>query len=165
LPTTGSEWSNPSPLPSPSLPVTPSSYSPPRTFLQVQEKRKSSTSGEIDIHAAKFNSLLPPQPAFSSPLARHVSTPIKTQHSSFKVSLEQRRASANEAIFESPIMYVPPPRPSMDDNLLTWSSLTRKQVDQLLHEEMNREIDFGIILKKQQEDIDPDSRKKTKKVE
>ncbi|CAI2165049.1 12774_t:CDS:10 [Funneliformis geosporum] len=160
IPTTGSEWS-PSPLPSPSLPVTPSSYSPPRTILQMQEKRKSSIS-EIDNNA-KFSSLLPPQPAFSSPLARHVSTPIKTQHSSFKVSLEQRRASANEAIFESPIMYVPPPRPCMDDNLLTWSSLTRKQVDQLLHEEMNREIDFGIILKKQQEDIDPESRKKTKK--
>ncbi|RIA89386.1 hypothetical protein C1645_200299 [Glomus cerebriforme] len=57
-------------------------------------------------------------------------------------------------------MYVPPPRPSMDDNLLTWSSLTRKQVDQLLHEEMNREIDFSIILKKQQEDVEPDSNKK-----
>ncbi|CAG8530046.1 8585_t:CDS:2 [Funneliformis caledonium] len=128
--------------------------------MPTTEKRKSLTSGEMD---SKLNSLLPPQPAFSSPLARHVSTPIKTQHSSFKVSLEQRRASANEAIFESPIMYVPPPRPCMDDNLLTWSSLTRKQVDQLLHEEMNREIDFGIILKKQQEDIDPESKKKAKK--
>ena len=61
-------------------------------------------------------------------------------------------------------MYIPPHRPSMDDNLLTWSSLTRKQVDQLLHEEMNREIDFSIKLKKQQEDIEPESRKKIKKV-
>jgi hypothetical protein len=61
-------------------------------------------------------------------------------------------------------MYVPPPRPSMDDSLLTWSSLTRKQLDQLLHEEMNREIDYGIILKKQQEDVEPESRKKPKKV-
>ncbi|CAG8482877.1 23179_t:CDS:10 [Rhizophagus irregularis] len=163
LPTTGSEWSNsnPSPLPSPLLPLTPSSYSPPLSF--INEKRRS----QNEITNAKFNSnsLLPPQqPPYSSPLAHHVSTPpITRQHPSFRASLEQRRASANEAIFESPIMYVPPPRPCMDDNLLTWSSLTRRQVDQLLHEEMNREIDYGIILKKQQEDVEPDSRKKTKK--
>ncbi|GES93099.1 kinase-like domain-containing protein [Rhizophagus clarus] len=132
LPTMGSEWSNSNPSPLP--------YSPPRSF--PSEKRRS----QNEITNAKFsnNTLLPPQqPPYSSPLAHHVSTPpITRQHLSFRVSLEQRRASANEAIFESPII---------------------KQVDQLLHEEMNREIDYGIILKKQQEDVEPDSRKKNKK--
>ncbi|CAG8769557.1 15783_t:CDS:2, partial [Racocetra persica] len=151
--TTGSEWS--SPLPSPLLPTTPSSYSPP---LILHERRKSSL--EIDGNN-KSNALLSPQHAYSSPLARHVTMPPITPAS--KITLEQRRASANEAIFESPIMYVPPPRSSMDDNIITWNNLTKKQVDQMLHEEMNREIDFGIRLKKQQEDVDQDSRKKSKK--
>ncbi|RIB15848.1 hypothetical protein C2G38_1553810 [Gigaspora rosea] len=152
--TTGSEWSS-SPLPSPLLPMTPSSYSPPRI---LQERRKSSL--EIDGNN-KSNTLLSPPLAFSSPLARHVTMPQLP--STPKITLEQRRASANEAIFESPIMYIPPSRPSMDDSLLTWNNLTKKQVDQMLHEEMNREIDFSIRLKKQQEDVDQDSRKKTKK--
>ncbi|CAG8691422.1 2821_t:CDS:2, partial [Cetraspora pellucida] len=150
--TTGSEWS--SPLPSPLLPTTPSSYSPP---LLLQERRKSSL--EIDGNN-KSNALLSPH-VYSSPLARHVTMPPITQTS--KITLEQRRASANEAIFESPIMYVPPPRSSMDDNIITWNNLTKKQVDQMLHEEMNREIDFSIRLKKQQEDVDQDSKKKSKK--
>ncbi|CAG8748764.1 2752_t:CDS:2, partial [Dentiscutata heterogama] len=147
-------WSS-SPLPSPLLPMTPSSYSPPRI---LHERRKSSL--EIDGNN-KSSALLSPPLAYSSPLARHVTMPQLP--STPKITLEQRRASANEAIFESPIMYIPPPRPSMDDNLLTWNNLTKKQVDQMLHEEMNREIDFSIRLKKQQEDVDQDSRKKTKK--
>ncbi|RIB06172.1 hypothetical protein C2G38_2217785 [Gigaspora rosea] len=117
---------------------------------------------EIDGNS-KSNALLSPPLAFSSPLARHVTMPQLP--STPKIILEQRRASANEAIFESPIMYIPPSRPSMDESLLIWNSLTKKQVDQMLHEEMNREIDFSIRLKKQQEDVDQDSRKKkTKKM-
>ncbi|CAG8642211.1 10228_t:CDS:2, partial [Dentiscutata heterogama] len=136
--TSGHEWLLPSPLSSPSLPLTPSSYSPPRTLFQIQERRKS--SAEFD---GKSNSPLPP--TFSSPLARHVLMPPKIHA---KDSLERHREFAMEAVFESPIMYVPPPT-NMEE-LFTYS-ITRKQVDQMIHEEMNREIDYGIILKKQQD--------------
>lgn len=161
-PTTSSEWSVPSPLPSPSVttPITPSSY-----FSPAHDRRKSSASETDSNNGTRFMSLLPPQaPTYSSPLARHVSIPSPIAGSgSFRAPVDQRRASANEAIFESPIMYVPPPHPSMDDNMLTWNSLMRKEVDQYLHEEMNREIDFGI-LKKQHEDGESDLKKSKKKV-
>lgn len=152
MPTTSSEWST-SPLPSPSLPLTPSSYSPPNSFSQhhLHERRTS-----VECNDNKISQVQKP-----SPLALHVTKPPIMYHASFRASLEQRRASANEAVFESPIMYVPPSRPSMDDNLLTWNSLTRRQVDQMLHEEMNREIDLSI-MKKQQDD--PEKKIKPKKV-
>ncbi|CAG8762165.1 21680_t:CDS:2, partial [Gigaspora rosea] len=124
--------------------------------FRVQNERPLEIDGN-----SKSNALLSPPLAFSSPLARHVTMPQLP--STPKIILEQRRASANEAIFESPIMYIPPSRPSMDESLLIWNSLTKKQVDQMLHEEMNREIDFSIRLKKQQEDVDQDSRKKKTK--
>ncbi|CAG8563126.1 13629_t:CDS:10 [Dentiscutata erythropus] len=136
----GHEWLLPSPLSSPSLPLTPSSYSPPRTLFQIQERRKS--SAEFD---GKSNSPLPP--TFSSPLARHVLMPPKIHA---KDSLEKHREFAMEAVFESPIMYVPPP--TNTEELFTYT-ITRKQVDQMIHEEMNREIDYGIILKKQQDSL------------
>ncbi|CAG8648061.1 24978_t:CDS:2, partial [Racocetra persica] len=140
--TAGQEWLLPSPLSSPSpLPLTPSSYSPPRTLFQIQERRKS--YAELD---GKSHTLLPP-PLFSSPLARHVTTTPIIRDSI--ISLEQRREVAMEAVFESPIMYVPPPA-NMDEHR-TWNTFTREQVDQMIHEEMNREIDYGIILKKQQD--------------
>ncbi|CAG8787457.1 14459_t:CDS:2, partial [Gigaspora rosea] len=132
--TSGHEWLLPSPLSSPSLPLTPSSYSPPRTLFQIQERQKSYS--EFDGKS------LPP--TFSSPLARHVTVP-PIIHSP-KVTIEQRREFAMEAVFESPIMYVPPT--NMEDHF-TWN----KQVDQMIHEEMNREIDYGIILKKQQDSL------------
>ncbi|RHZ82277.1 hypothetical protein Glove_110g77 [Diversispora epigaea] len=152
-PTTSSEWSL-SPLPSPLLPLTPPLYSssPPNyPLLHFQERRKSA--------AENFDNKT--QATVPSPLAHSVTISPIMYHPSFRASLEQRRASANEAVFESPIMYVPPSRPSMDDNLPTWNSLTRRQVDQMLHEEMNRDIDLSI-MKKQRED-DPDNKKKTKK--
>ncbi|CAG8441902.1 11862_t:CDS:10 [Diversispora eburnea] len=152
-PTTSSEWSI-SPLPSPSLPLTPPLYSssPPNFPSHHLQERRKSAAENFDNKA---------QATVSSPLAQHVTTPPIMYHPSFRASLEQRRASANEAVFESPIMYVPPSRPSMDDNLPTWNSLTRRQVDQMLHEEMNRDIDLSI-MKKQRED-DPDNKKKVKK--
>ncbi|CAG8768791.1 39255_t:CDS:2 [Gigaspora margarita] len=74
--------------------MTSSSYSPPRI---LQERRKSSL--EIDGNS-RSNALLSPPLTFSSPLARHVTMPqLPSTH---KITLEQRRASANEAIFESP---------------------------------------------------------------
>ncbi|CAG8541479.1 11750_t:CDS:10 [Ambispora leptoticha] len=173
--TTTSEWSSvPSPLPSPSLPVTP--ITPPFYSPSTQVRRKSSASEIVETptgiststttnNGQKYTSLLPPAPTYSSPLARHMSipSPIINSNATFNnQKFDQRRASANEAIFESPIMYVPPPRPSMDDNLMTWNSLMRKEVDQYLHEEMNREIDFDI-LRKQYKDGETELKKSKKK--
>ncbi|KAG9290882.1 hypothetical protein G9A89_011032 [Geosiphon pyriformis] len=162
--TTSSEWSSvPSPLPSPSLPMTP--LTPPFHSPPIHVRRKSSAS-ELDSsnNGSRFMSLLPPPaPTYSSPLARHVLIPSPiVGNVSLRTSLEQRRASVNEAIFESPIMYVPPPRTSIDDNMFTWGPLMQKEVEQYLHEEMNREIDFGI-LRKQHEDEDLDMKKPKKK--
>ncbi|CAG8437191.1 10667_t:CDS:10 [Ambispora gerdemannii] len=171
--TTTSEWSSvPSPLPSPSLPLTP--ITPPFYPPPTQIRRKSSASEIVETLNAptgtsttansgqKYMSLLPPAPTYSSPLARHMSipSPIINSVSFNSLKFDQRRASANEAIFESPIMYVPPPRPSMDDNMMTWNSLMRKEVEQYLHEEMNREIDFDILRKQHNGEAEPKKSKK-----
>ena len=77
--------------------------------------------------------------------------------------MEQRRASVNEAVFELTGPYTSSPRPSIDENMLTWNSQMRKEVEQKLHEEMNRDIDLEI-LKKRAIDGDGDQKKKVKKV-
>ncbi|CAG8601869.1 18016_t:CDS:10, partial [Acaulospora morrowiae] len=144
-----------SPLSSPSFPLTPSSDSSPGHFPQQRERRKSAVSN-IDSDDSKTSTLSSHKP-FSSPLSY---PPIMNRFPSFKDSLELLRTSANESLFESPIVYIPPTQSYVDDSHPTWS---RKKVDQMLREEMNREIDYDIILKKQQEDLDPDNKKKAKK--
>ncbi|CAG8568211.1 15635_t:CDS:10, partial [Acaulospora colombiana] len=121
--------SSESPLSSPSLPMTP--------YSDSRDRRRSAASSD-DNRFMKTR----------SPLAY----PPMNRLSSFIDSIEKLYAFEFGTIFESPIVYVPPPPSCQDDNHPTWS---RKKVDQLLREEMNREIDYGIILKKQQEDKKP----------
>ncbi|CAJ0870970.1 368_t:CDS:10 [Entrophospora sp. SA101] len=149
-PPTNSDWLISSPLFTPSSPLTPSSYSPPQTSLHSYHQRHKS----FDSVNNKKNQRD----------AKHVLTPPVPQIKSLRDSFEQIYAAANELVFESPITYIPPPHSTVDDNSLTWSSLTRKQVDMLLQEEMNREIDIGIIMKQQQDgSSDLEGRKKSKK--